>query len=305
MPSAELSPYITLISSDGFEFIIRRETANVAKVLKKMLDPQSEFWSLASGFWVCSIGKGSMGARVEKYFAYGESANNKEKHKESRGKRKKRRLNITISKREQVISPKLLPAAVFYTISSTFLPFHFCVPFFHPFSYGDWRGETFPLFLHLLAYALTYCKMIKWSSTRKDLRVPILFWEISRLDFGAGHAYPSRAVPRSVDGSGLFAEWAYFRSYFYRLFCDGWDFSTGFRTLSFLLVSLLFVSGLAASFLCFLLVAWWFCFPFPFNGRLCDLLVSFKLMHKRAGWMQNPLSNSGIKFSGNQVNELS
>lgn len=42
MPSADLSTYITLISSDGFEFIIRRETANVAKVLKKMLDPQSE-----------------------------------------------------------------------------------------------------------------------------------------------------------------------------------------------------------------------------------------------------------------------
>lgn len=42
MPSADLSSYITLISSDGFEFIIRRETANVAKVLKKMLDPQSE-----------------------------------------------------------------------------------------------------------------------------------------------------------------------------------------------------------------------------------------------------------------------
>ena len=43
MPSTDLSSYITLISSDGFEFIIRRETANVAKVLKKMLDPQSEF----------------------------------------------------------------------------------------------------------------------------------------------------------------------------------------------------------------------------------------------------------------------
>ena len=36
-----LSKYVTLISSDGFEYIIRRETAYVAGTIKRMLDPKS------------------------------------------------------------------------------------------------------------------------------------------------------------------------------------------------------------------------------------------------------------------------
>lgn len=39
--AASTSPYVTLISSDGFEFIISREAACVAGTIKKMLDPQS------------------------------------------------------------------------------------------------------------------------------------------------------------------------------------------------------------------------------------------------------------------------
>ncbi len=35
------SPYVTLISSDGFEFIVSRDAACVAGTIKKMLDPQS------------------------------------------------------------------------------------------------------------------------------------------------------------------------------------------------------------------------------------------------------------------------
>lgn len=42
MPSSP-SPYVTLISSDGFEFIVRRESAYVAGPIKKMLDPTSQF----------------------------------------------------------------------------------------------------------------------------------------------------------------------------------------------------------------------------------------------------------------------
>lgn len=41
MPS-ELSTYVTLISSDGFEFIVRRECAYISATIKKMLDPTSE-----------------------------------------------------------------------------------------------------------------------------------------------------------------------------------------------------------------------------------------------------------------------
>ena len=38
-----LSPYVTLISNDGFEFIVTRDAACVAGTIKKMLDPTSEF----------------------------------------------------------------------------------------------------------------------------------------------------------------------------------------------------------------------------------------------------------------------
>ena len=36
-----LSTHVTLISSDGFEFIVLREAAYVAGTIKKMLDPTS------------------------------------------------------------------------------------------------------------------------------------------------------------------------------------------------------------------------------------------------------------------------
>ena len=40
--SANQSPYVTLISNDGFEFIVSREAACVAGTIKKMIDPQSK-----------------------------------------------------------------------------------------------------------------------------------------------------------------------------------------------------------------------------------------------------------------------
>ena len=45
MPAdSTLSTHVTLISSDGFEFIVLREAAYVAGTIKKMLDPTSS-WS--------------------------------------------------------------------------------------------------------------------------------------------------------------------------------------------------------------------------------------------------------------------
>ncbi|WP_301476104.1 hypothetical protein [Yaniella sp.] len=35
--------YITLVSSDGFEFVVLREAALRSKVIKSMLDPRSTF----------------------------------------------------------------------------------------------------------------------------------------------------------------------------------------------------------------------------------------------------------------------
>ena len=41
--ASQPSEFVTLVSSDGFEFIIRRESAYVAGTIKKMLDPTSSF----------------------------------------------------------------------------------------------------------------------------------------------------------------------------------------------------------------------------------------------------------------------
>ena len=41
-PATEASPFVTLVSSDGFEFHIRRSAACISGTLKRMLDVQSE-----------------------------------------------------------------------------------------------------------------------------------------------------------------------------------------------------------------------------------------------------------------------
>ncbi|CAG8981733.1 hypothetical protein HYALB_00013432 [Hymenoscyphus albidus] len=40
--SAGLSKYVTLISSDGFEFVVLREAACISGAIKRMLDPKSK-----------------------------------------------------------------------------------------------------------------------------------------------------------------------------------------------------------------------------------------------------------------------
>ena len=35
------SKYVTIVSVDGFEFIVRRDAANVSKVLRRSFDPRS------------------------------------------------------------------------------------------------------------------------------------------------------------------------------------------------------------------------------------------------------------------------
>ncbi|KAI4128611.1 MAG: hypothetical protein LQ338_002645 [Usnochroma carphineum] len=49
MADQELSEYVTIISNDGFEFIIKRDAANVAGTIRKMLDPTSNFAEASSG----------------------------------------------------------------------------------------------------------------------------------------------------------------------------------------------------------------------------------------------------------------
>lgn len=44
----EPSDYVTLVSSDGFEFLVLRSCANVAGLIKRMLDPQSMSYSFSA-----------------------------------------------------------------------------------------------------------------------------------------------------------------------------------------------------------------------------------------------------------------
>ncbi|RYP85149.1 hypothetical protein DL770_005063 [Monosporascus sp. CRB-9-2] len=46
---SEPSRYITLISSDGFEFVVLRQAAFISPAIKKMLDPKSQFSEARTG----------------------------------------------------------------------------------------------------------------------------------------------------------------------------------------------------------------------------------------------------------------
>jgi transcription elongation factor B subunit 1 len=41
MADKKLTEYVTLVSCDGFEFIVRRSAATIAKTINRMLDPAS------------------------------------------------------------------------------------------------------------------------------------------------------------------------------------------------------------------------------------------------------------------------
>ena len=51
MSDKKLSEYVTLVSCDGFEFIVRRSAATIAKTIHRMLDPASESSVLNSSVW--------------------------------------------------------------------------------------------------------------------------------------------------------------------------------------------------------------------------------------------------------------
>lgn len=47
--AAAPSRYITLVSSDGFEFVVMREAAYISPAIKSMLDPKSQFSEARTG----------------------------------------------------------------------------------------------------------------------------------------------------------------------------------------------------------------------------------------------------------------
>ncbi|KAL1972961.1 hypothetical protein VTN31DRAFT_6503 [Thermomyces dupontii] len=66
------SEYITLVSSDGFEFILPRSCACVSGTIRRMLDPSSKFSEALTGRCVLENISGVVLEKVCEYFLYNE-----------------------------------------------------------------------------------------------------------------------------------------------------------------------------------------------------------------------------------------
>ncbi|KXJ96385.1 Skp1 family protein [Microdochium bolleyi] len=64
------SKYITLVSSDGFEFVVMREAAYISPAIKSMLDPKSQFSEARTGRCVFEEINGMVLEKVVEYFHY-------------------------------------------------------------------------------------------------------------------------------------------------------------------------------------------------------------------------------------------
>lgn len=179
MPSSP-SPYVTLISSDGFEFIVRRESAYVAGPIKKMLDPTS-LYSFPRNEWNREKIDTLYTTAMEGGFA---------------GTMKKKTDKTWVL---QAISRKRLVAAVFSAISSMLLlPF----PFIHLYSFLSLslsEGLSSPVSANAKSYEQRCCP-------RKSLRISLLQRKIKRTKGCPGHGFSSRTVSRIADGGRLFAK---------------------------------------------------------------------------------------------------
>jgi len=68
----EPSKYVTLVSNDGYEFVVRRQAAYVAGTLKRMLDPNSNFAEARSARCVFNDISGVVLEKVCEYLYYNE-----------------------------------------------------------------------------------------------------------------------------------------------------------------------------------------------------------------------------------------
>jgi len=62
--------YVTLISNDGFEFVVLREAACVSGAIRRMLDPKSSFAESVSGRCYFEEIGGMVLEKVVEYFYY-------------------------------------------------------------------------------------------------------------------------------------------------------------------------------------------------------------------------------------------
>ncbi|KAI2632166.1 POZ domain-containing protein [Hypoxylon sp. NC1633] len=68
--SSTPSKYITLVSSDGFEFVVLREAAILSPAIKSMVDPKSQFSEAKTGRCVFEEISGNVLEVVVDYFHY-------------------------------------------------------------------------------------------------------------------------------------------------------------------------------------------------------------------------------------------
>jgi len=66
------SDFVTLVSGDGFEFVIPRSTACVSGTIRRMLDPASQFSEALTGRCVLENITGVVLEKVCEYFCYNE-----------------------------------------------------------------------------------------------------------------------------------------------------------------------------------------------------------------------------------------
>ncbi|RAL15741.1 elongin C [Aspergillus homomorphus CBS 101889] len=65
-------PFVTLVSGDGFEFVLPRSTACISKTLAMMFDPSSKFSEALSGRCVLENISGVVLEKVCEYLCYNE-----------------------------------------------------------------------------------------------------------------------------------------------------------------------------------------------------------------------------------------
>ncbi|KAI1136810.1 POZ domain-containing protein [Hypoxylon sp. FL0543] len=64
------SKYVTLVSSDGFEFVVLRKATLVSTTIKAMLDPNSQFFESKTGRCIFPDINGNVLEKVAEYFNY-------------------------------------------------------------------------------------------------------------------------------------------------------------------------------------------------------------------------------------------
>ncbi|KAJ5127945.1 Elongin-C [Penicillium atrosanguineum] len=72
MANNTTSDFVTLVSSDGFEFVISRSAACVSGTIRRMLDPASKFSEALTGRCNLETLSGVVLEKVCEYFLYNE-----------------------------------------------------------------------------------------------------------------------------------------------------------------------------------------------------------------------------------------